>query len=297
MNRRQFLGLLLALAGVGFINPSTAIIQKPSTFWWASLETGLLHRDQNNGPPVGLPGSVMKLITTTMILEEHLISPQYQLECRGSIVRHGKTYHCQVPHGRVTLQEALGYSCNVFFVHASDEIQPAKLVDYAREFGLNQSVSGFPSGLFPKTPRYSSPQYVLGLSPDLQPNLVQILRLTSLIATRGKLPSLHLSKNPPAESIPLQIKTFREGTWQFLQEGMHLAARHGTAKQLDPRNHLRLAVKTGTSPHGTTYQSWITGFFPYEDPKYVFCLRAFSGTSQDKAVPEARTQLFSRTWP
>jgi cell division protein FtsI/penicillin-binding protein 2 len=83
----------------------------------------------------------------------------------------------------------------------------------------------------------------------------------------------------------------------MLQQGMQLAVRLGTAKQLDVENRMRIAAKTGTTPHGKTFQSWITGYFPYDKPRHAFVLRSSVGTSQDQAVPLAHKFLFATQWP
>ena len=137
---------------------------------------------------------------------------------------------------------------------------------------------------------------MLGLSPDLEPAALQILRLSALIATEGKVPGLFSSGAAGTKKDPFEIAL--SGTcFQVLKQGMRMAARLGTGKKLDPQNKLKLAIKTGTTPHGQSFQSWITGFFPYDAPRYAFVLRAAAGTSQDEAVPQARSFLLTTDWP
>ena len=58
----------------------------------------------------------------------------------------------------------------------------------------------------------------------------------------------------------------------IVQEGMRQAVLEGTAKGLK-RDHLHVAAKTGTAELGASksnVNSWVIGYFPYEDPEYIF---------------------------
>jgi cell division protein FtsI/penicillin-binding protein 2 len=83
----------------------------------------------------------------------------------------------------------------------------------------------------------------------------------------------------------------------ILQQGMRICGREGTAKSLDIEDKLKGAFKTGTSPHGKAWQSWIVGYFPYHQPRYAFALRSSAGTSIEAAVPEAHKFLLAHEWP
>lgn len=220
----------------------------------------------------------MKLVASAALLEEHIISPNTRLECRGSLHQHGQAFACEHPHGKLTLQEAIGFSCNLFFAQAANALSIRRFLQYAQQFQLDQPASSAPF-IFPSeiTNTQPAPSYALGLNRNLQPNALQLTRLAGLIAQRG-------------------IKGFHPQTWQILQQGMRLATLRGTAAELDPDNHLQVAAKTGTTRHGHTFQSWLIGYFPFEHPRYAFCLRAPVGTGKEQAVPLARRYLLSQTW-
>ncbi len=233
----------------------------------------------------------MKLVTTAMVLEHHLISPDKEFECTGIFRIQNHVYRCSAPHGRVTLIQALGQSCNGYFAHLTPLIHIHELLRFARALGLASPTrqANLPDlpWAFPQHPQSPVQDYILGLAPDLQSSLFQLLRLSGLIATQGKLPHWQVPSDSPV---------IHPETWGFLANGMHLASRSGTGKHLDPKNHFHLAIKTGTTNHGYRYQSWISGFFPYHQPRYAICLRAPQGTSQDQAVPLLRQALHSRSW-
>jgi cell division protein FtsI/penicillin-binding protein 2 len=271
MNRRQFCFWLLA-------NTLPSSAASSSAFYWKNLETGNILSAYSGQVPLGVPGSLIKLVSTALICQEKLFQPEQEFECTGTYKINGQTYNCQVPHGKVNLIKALGFSCNVFFAQAAQSIDPNLFIKYAKAFKLDRCMFKGTSFSFPKNLNDGPIQnYVLGLSPNLQPNAFQLIEVASCIAQQ-------------------KIPTFSLQTWRILQEGMKLAGRYGTAKALDPLNKFKVAAKTGTSQHGNKFQSWIIGYFPYDKPKYSFCLRSFNGTSQSAAVPQAHYYLNSKKW-
>ncbi|WP_373532557.1 penicillin-binding transpeptidase domain-containing protein [Vampirovibrio sp.] len=287
LSRREFLKALAAASGA-LLLPSffsndwlqTALAQLPTPpFWWSSLRDGHIYGPEQAHACFGLPGSLMKLVAASALLEEGLISPHQVLECRGTWVLKGKRYHCQQAHGKLTMAQALGVSCSIYFAQAAEVLSSHRFLQYAEAFQLNRPTRSGDGYLFPTQSafRYSSQRLVLGLSTAMQPSAAQLLRMTRHIAKRD-------------------IAGFRPQTWQVLQTGMRLAATRGTAHNLDPANRLHIAAKTGTAPSGGTYQSWVVGYFPVENPKYVFCARALNGTAKDVVIPTASRYLLSHSW-
>ncbi len=285
LTRRQFLKTLLLAGGAialpGLISEAKPIpsVTAQDPFWWMNLQDNILHGPQAANAAFGMPGSLMKLVAAAALLEERLITPNDVLECRGAVTINGQKYRCQHTHGKFKMQEALAASCNVYFAQASEVLSTHRFLQYAEAFQLHQPTRRGEGSLFPdhSALNHNSQLYVLGLSRTLQPNTCQLIRMTR-----------HIAKG--------DIHGFHTQTWQLLRNGMRLAATHGTAKQIDPYNQLRVAAKTGTAPHGQTFQSWVVGFFPFERPKYVFCTRSTIGTAKDVAVPLTHRYLFARQW-
>jgi hypothetical protein len=242
--------------------------------------------------PHGPPGSIMKLVTAAAICEENLPARLQTVNCKGAIVVDGVRYACRAPHGKVNLLNAIGLSCNVFFGSSVKQISLSTLHNYVELFGLTATKELPPIGS-PANPKVLD--YALGLAKCTETDALRLLRVACAIAQKGKsLPFKNLVSEGDSLA-PLRLD-FGMETWRILEGGMHIAARRGTAKQLDPDNVLHVAAKTGTAIHGKTYQSWVLGYFPFEEPKFAFCLRAPAGTSYDQAVPKARQILFARTW-
>lgn len=302
--RRDFLKGLIAWGTAVALDKTTGTSSgrmKPptddhgETFAWVRLDHGALCASRPMKSLHGQPGSLMKLVATAAMREENLLPVSQRFECRGTLQQHGQTYHCQHPHGILTLPEALGVSCNLFFVQASEVLSPGMFLQYAKAFGFHQPVCGINAGSFPAQATGQSAVWVLGLAPSLTPGIGQILRMTAAIATRGTAPPLHMDGINCDTDQVFRIR-LAPSTWDVLQTGMRLSAETGTARNLDPDQRLHLSAKTGTTPLGRKYQSWVTGFFPREAPRYAFCLRSPEGTSQDTAVPLAHRHLMSRTW-
>lgn len=300
VGRRQF---IRSIFGLGTVAESEVEATPSETkeisgkFFWTDLRTGQVGFPSGHAVPSGCPGSVMKIISAAALTEAHLLPADHKYECRGVIKIKNQKFTCLAPHGNVDLVHALGLSCNCFFAQAAHLLSPSLLLDFAKRFGLDQQVASFPSGKFPEKAQSSNIEnYVLGLADDLQPSALQILRIAAIVATNGNVPYMHSAEAPDPTASRFQLK-LSERTWHVLQQGMQISARQGTGKKLDPDNKMHIAIKTGTVPHGKSFQSWICGYFPWDAPKYAFVLRSFSGTSQEEAVPQARSFLFANEWP
>ena len=317
-SRRDFLKILLGLCGLagGVValsqcngkSQARAIFQWKEPVWIWDLQASPQSPSAIQGPtqasnaivPYGMPGSVMKLITATALLEDGLLSPNTIFICNGRVKQDGQWIVCPHAHGRLTVQQAIGFSCNVFFAQAVSSLSRNRLIHYARLFQLDRPFQGF-SGLVnhqqalknnlstKKTDLVEAPfkfttegldaqplpLLALGLAPQIQPNALQLLRVAKHIAQHN-------------------IPQIRPQTWEILQQGMRLAARAGTAHALDPADHFKLAVKTGTVAHGQRFNGWLIGYFPFDQPRYAVCVYAQEGTARDSAVPLLRHFLAQR---
>jgi cell division protein FtsI/penicillin-binding protein 2 len=261
---------------------------------WADLKTGFVGFPSGLKVPHGTPGSVMKLIGAAALLEGHHIDPSHKYDCHGRATIYGETVHCQFAHGHVDMTQALAVSCNSYFAHASEHLSTDEFLKTAKLMGLSSPMAQYASGPFPDKSGDPSYTFLLGLNPAMQPSALQLLRLAALIAANGTIPYLH-SADDLESGEPMHVQ-LASSTWHILHQGMEQAAKHGTAKLLDPENLLHVAAKTGTSPHGAKFQSCIIGFFPYQNPRHIFCAWTAVGTSQETAIPEARKLLFSTEW-
>ncbi|MBZ0185580.1 MAG: hypothetical protein K8F91_04950 [Candidatus Obscuribacterales bacterium] len=285
----------------GAIETTQEVACRPSTksaFFWCDLKTGNIGFPTGMSVPEARPGSLMKLVTAAALLEEGIFNPNQVIDCTGLQIIEHDHFKCPKGHGRLSIEEAIAYSCNVFFARATKSVGVGVILNYARLFGLDEPVAS-KRGRFSDPGQAGTVRLALGLDNHLQPNALQLMRVAALIGARGKIPYLKstetVCKSGSSKLFSLDLK---EDTFQRLARGMHLVGKIGTARQLDPKGRLDLAVKTGTVAHGKKFESWIIGYFPYQTvPSYAFCLHAPVGTSHDSAVPLARKMLFSVDWP
>jgi penicillin-binding protein 2 len=94
-----------------------------------------------------MPGSTMKPLVYCAAVSEGLIAPGQHIECKGHLYPNQptqfrcwiyKTFH-QV-HGSLSPQEALAYSCNIYFYELGRRFGPEKLTVWYRKFGLGQKL-------------------------------------------------------------------------------------------------------------------------------------------------------------
>ena len=86
------------------------------------------------------PGSVFKVITAAVALEEGLTKPKANYNCGGSINIAGQTYHCHKRggHGAQTLIDAMENSCNPVFITLGQLIGSNTFSKYFEAFGFTQ---------------------------------------------------------------------------------------------------------------------------------------------------------------
>ena len=189
--------------------------------------------------------------------------------------------------------QAIAVSSDVYFYEVGGGYQNQKglgitLIDkYMPMFGFGQDMpDGFFSGNAGTVP---SPQWKADnfnneswLTGDTyhtaigqygwQVTPIQMVRAVASIANNGKLltPSILLGGNPnDFTQLP-----FTKDDFDIVRTGMKMDVQGGVASGLNVP-YLTLGAKTGTAQLGTHNQflnSWVTGFFPYDNPKYAFAV-------------------------
>ena len=103
-----------------------------------------------------------------------------------------------------------------------------------------------------------------------QITLLEAARSIAAVANGGKLlkPTIVKGTPPSGTSIPVDASDF-----EIVREGMRLGATEGTSVGLNDLSFVQVAGKTGTAQlgvHNEFYNSWAVGFWPYNNPKYVY---------------------------
>ncbi|WP_051600651.1 penicillin-binding transpeptidase domain-containing protein [Eubacterium sp. AB3007] len=82
------------------------------------------------------PGSTFKLITTSSALEEGVTNLADRFECVGSVPVGGIRLNCTATHGKQSLVEAVGNSCNPVQVALGQRLGKDRFYNYLEMFGI-----------------------------------------------------------------------------------------------------------------------------------------------------------------
>ena len=246
------------------------------------------------------PGSTVKPFIAAGALTEKIITPEKKILSTGSISipnPYDKTKESIFvdwkAHGWVDMRQALAVSSNVYFyeIGGGFEEQPglgiSGIEKYLRLFGFgigsDNPFFGDTAGTIPN-PEWKAENFEDGVwrlgdtyhtvigQYGVQVTPFQMLRAMTAIANSGELmePTILLGDNTwNAQKENLLIA---QEDLQVIREGLRQGVLIGTASGLNIPE-VKVAAKTGTAELGFSKQfvnSWVTGFFPYENPRYAF---------------------------
>ena len=85
------------------------------------------------------PGSVFKMITLSMALQEGVVNKNSRFACSGAFQLYEDTIHCHdtTGHGSQTYQECLWNSCNPGFIQIGQLVGKEKFWEYYQAFGFS----------------------------------------------------------------------------------------------------------------------------------------------------------------
>jgi penicillin-binding protein 2 len=250
------------------------------------------------------PGSIVKPFVAMAVLQEGVINPLTKILSTGSISIPNQYFPDQKSifkdwkaHGWVDMRRAIAVSSDVYFYEVTGGFEDQKgigianLEKYSRIFGLGEKTGidlpGEVAGVIPNpewkkknfkgdiwrvgdTYNTSIGQYGYQITP------VQAARSTAAIANKGTLlyPRV-LTLKEGEKVIPEATLPFNQEYYTIIYEGMRQTVLEGgTAPNLLVPG-VDVAAKTGSAQVGlgnTNLNSWIIGFFPYENPKYSFAV-------------------------
>lgn len=87
------------------------------------------------------PGSVFKIVTSAMCLEEGVVTPEDSFFCSGVVKVADKEIHCHDHngHGTETFEQAIINSCNPAFMQMGAKIGAEKFWQYYQAFGFSET--------------------------------------------------------------------------------------------------------------------------------------------------------------
>jgi cell division protein FtsI (penicillin-binding protein 3) len=236
------------------------------------------------------PGSIMKALTMSALIEQGVVTPKSQFKVPGELHRGGHTLHDSDPHGweRWTLAGILAKSSNIGTVLATDRISSAVLYDYLKKFGIAEpSGLGFPGesrGLLPKLEDWTTTtRYTLPFGQGYAVNTVQAASVYQTIGNGGVRIAPTLVKSwtdgdgvvhtPPAPAVTPVVSAATARTVARMLE--QVTGPGGTAPNVQIGGY-RIAGKTGTAQFADSackcyrgYTASFAGFAPADDPRIV----------------------------
>jgi len=243
------------------------------------------------------PGSIVKPEEAAAGLTEGVITPNTTVNDIGYITvpnpydpSHPNKFIDWKAIGTEDLRKAIAYSSDVYFYMVGGGYQGQgglgidKLNQWFGTFGLTSptgiQLPGEKSGFVPnpawKQKTFSEAwnigdtyhtaigQYSMQVTP------IEMARAIAAIANGGKLmdPSLVKDSAPTGETLAVSPSNL-----EVVREGMRMGVTEGTSVGLSDMSFVQPAGKTGTAQtgvHNEYYNSWAVGFWPYNDPKYVY---------------------------
>jgi penicillin-binding protein 2 len=247
------------------------------------------------------PGSIVKPFVAIGALNEGVIDQYTNIVSTGKL-EVPNPYDPSKPtffsdwkaHGSVDVRRALAVSSNIYFYVVGGgykDIQGlgiTKLESYFRKFGFGASVNGDISsvltGTIPnptwKAENFDGDIWRLGDTYftsigqyGFQATPLQVVRAVAAVANKGTVYNPIIIKDAPPQ-VAQKIEGIKPEVWKIVHEGMRQGVVEGTAKGLY-MDAVHVAAKTGTAELGVSkdnVNSWTTGFFPYENPRYAFVI-------------------------
>lgn len=243
------------------------------------------------------PGSVVKPIEASGVLTDNIISPEKIINTNGSISlpnpydpAHPSVFHDWKNLGPLDIRHAIGWSSDVFFYTVGggfggqQGLGISRLDYWFRTFGYTSptgiELSREAHGLVP-TPEWKQTNFkeawnigdtyhtAIGQY-GMQITLLEEARAIAAIANGGTLvkPTILKGGSTSGEKLPVSAADL-----EIVREGMRIGVTEGTSIGLSDMSFVQPAGKTGTAQlglHNEYYNSWAVGFWPYNNPKYVY---------------------------
>jgi penicillin-binding protein 2 len=260
-----------------------------------------------------VPGSIVKPFFALGALNEGVIDPNTKILSTGSISipnpydpTQKTVFKDWKVNGWVNMMQAIAVSCDVYFYEVGGGYQNQKglgianLEKYAGLFGFGSTTGidlpGEKSGTIP-SPAWkainfkSDPTWRIGDTYHtaigqygFQVTPMEMVRAVASIANEGKLLTPHLILNDTQKEKEFTTLNFPQADFSVVQEGMRDAVSTGTAVALNV-SYVEVAAKTGTAQLGVSknkVNSWVVGFFPYQNPKYAFAIMMEAGPNTNE---------------
>ncbi len=255
------------------------------------------------------PGSIVKPFFALGALNEGVIDPTKKILSTGSISipnpydpTKKTVFKDWRVNGWVDMIQAITVSCDVYFYEIGGGYQDqkglgianlekyAKLFDIGTKTGVDlpDEVAGtIPSPEwkeknFPGDPWRIGDTYHTAIGQyGFQVTPLQMVRAAGALANYGKLVTPHFILNDKVAEAKVSNVNLSKNYFDIIHQGMRGSVTSGTSIAINVP-YVQMASKTGTAQLGVSknkVNSWIMGFFPYQNPKYSFIIMMEAGPS------------------
>lgn len=268
------------------------------------------------------PGSTVKPVEALALLEENVVSPDYQIESRGGIKVGNSYFGDWKAHGFTDMRRAIAVSSDVYFYTTcgGHDNYPdivglgiEKMKEYMQKFGYaNKTGIDLPNevaGVYPDKQwkeEHIGEKWYLGDTYNssigqgyITATPLQVINAISIIANGGTLYKPRLVSKVvdvygnETEFKPeiLEDNLGTKSEIRVIQEGMRQTVTEGTATMLRDLP-VEVAGKTGTAQYNiqkSRVHSWFVSYAPYDDPEIALVVMVENQTEEvsSSTVPVA----------
>jgi len=225
------------------------------------------------------PGSSFKIVTAAAVINEHLVTPEEQVDCENGVYEFdGYTIHDAGKHNRITFSEVVEQSSNIGIIKVASRLGDKRLYDYIQAFGITEKTGvdlaergGFVRPLEQWTKRS---MVAVPFGHEIAITSLQALCSANIIANNGVMMKPYIVQaimddretliefSPQKGRIPISRETAR-----VMKQILTRAVENGTG--MNARVHgYKVAGKTGTAQKA----SGTGGYMP---DKYVSSFTGF----------------------
>jgi penicillin-binding protein 2 len=248
------------------------------------------------------PGSIVKPVMALGALNSGVITPDKILYTTGSISIANPYSPGEVSvfrdwknQGPLDMRHAIQQSSDVYFYEVGGGYQDQKgmgisnIDKYATMFGYGSDVGspffGMKKGTVP-TPAWKAENFngepwrlgdtyhtVIGQY-GFQVTPLQVVRAIGAVANYGTLLHPTILAHDTSMVADAEHINLPKAYFDVVHDGMRLSAIQGTGVALNV-DYVKMAAKTGTAELGANKEfvnSWVTGFFPFDNPRYSFVM-------------------------
>lgn len=261
------------------------------------------------------PGSVVKPFIGLMALEEKIVKANQYFKTSGKLILPNR-WNPEKPtifsdwknHGRVNLYDAIAKSSNVYFYIVGGGLNGIEGYSNRKGLGIEKIKKGYSDFGFGEKTEIERFKEKTGLVPDREwkekvfgkdwnvgntyftsigqfgflTTPLQLVVAIGAIANEGTILRPVISELGKQGDIKKELNYSKEN-FEHIKKAMRQTVTSGTTQSLNV-DFVKFATKSGTAQikNNTKVNSWVTGFWPYENPKYAFILLADEGPKEYK---------------